>query len=88
MKTAEIKEIMECSRALRLSLAVPVMLDHGEAIKLIVADLSAKYHYNANRGDAEWTPIFEKVLSYYLSSEELEALTSPANARAMPPAKD
>jgi len=83
MKTDDIKEIMEYARALRSSLAVPVMLDHGEALKLIVADLTAKYHHNAKRGDAEWTPIFEKVLSYYLSPEELAALTSPANAQGL-----
>jgi len=79
MKQEDIKEIMECARAIRSSLAVPVMLDHGEALKLIVADLIAKYHHNAKRGDMEWTPIFEKVLSYYLTSDEVKALTSPTN---------
>lgn len=74
MKNDDLMEIMECARALRSSLAVPVLLEHGEALKLIVADLAAKYHHNAQRGDAEWTPIFEKVLSYYLSPDELEAI--------------
>ena len=74
MKNDDLLEIMECARALRSSLAVSVMLDHGEALKLIVADLTTKYHHNAERGDTEWTPIFEKVLSYYLSPEELTAI--------------
>ena len=72
-----IKEIMKHARTLRAALAVPVMLDHGEAMKLIVADLVAKYHHNAKRNDLEWTPVFKKVLSYYLSPEELDALTKP-----------
>jgi hypothetical protein len=50
------------------------MLDHSEALKIIVADLTAKYHHNAKRKDQEWTPVFEKVLSYYLSPEELESI--------------
>jgi len=78
MKKNEINEIMDAANALHRSLAVPVMLDHGEALKLIVADLVAKYHHNAKRGDEEWTPIFRKVLSYYLSPEEMSALTRPA----------
>ena len=56
------------------SIAVPVMLDHSEALKLIVADLVAKYRHNAERGDTEWTPVFEKVLSYYLTPEEMKCL--------------
>jgi len=84
MKNDDLLEIMECARALRSSLAVPVMLDHGEALKLIVADLAAKYHHNAKRGDTEWTPIFEKVLSYYLSPDELAAIIQ-ANADVLAP---
>jgi hypothetical protein len=87
MKTEDLMEIMECARALRSSLAVPVMLDHGEALKLVVADLAAKYRHNAERGDAEWTPIFEKILSYYLSPDELAAITQ-ANALAVPTASE
>jgi hypothetical protein len=70
-------EIMETYRAMQSSLAVPVMLDHGEALKLIVADLAAKYHHNAERGDTEWTPIFRKALSYYLTPEELDSIIGP-----------
>jgi hypothetical protein len=75
MKTDDINEIMECARALRASLSVPVLLDHSEALKLIVADLAAKYHHNAKNKNAEWTPLFKKVLSYYLSPDELAAIT-------------
>lgn len=83
MKTDDLIEIMECARALQSSLAVPVLLDHGEALKLIVADLAAKYQHNAQRENAEWTPIFEKVLSYYLSPDELEAIIQ-ANVQSPP----
>lgn len=85
MKAENIKEIMECARTLQSSLAVPVMLDHGEALKLIVSDLVAKYHHNAERGHVEWTSAFRKVLSYYLSADELESLTSTPNDQAHPP---
>lgn len=67
---------MECSRNFRNLLSVPVMLDHGEALKLIVADLTEKYHYNVERGDKEWVEIFEKVLSYYLTPEEMKQVCS------------
>ncbi len=76
MLREDLEEIMESAHALQESLSVPVMLGHGEALKLIVADLAAKYHSNVERGDEEWTPVFAKVLSYYLSPEELEAITS------------
>ena len=68
-------QIRKRQKALMDSLAVPVLLSHEEAIKLVVADLTAKYHFNKKRGDTEWIPVFEKILSYYLSPEELEKLT-------------
>ena len=80
MKRDDLNEIMRTAKALHDSLSVPVMLDHGEVLKLIVSDLVAKYKSNVERGNAEWISVFEKVLSYYLSREELEAITSQANA--------
>lgn len=68
------EDIRRSSRALMKTLSVPVLLDHGEVLKLIVADLVAKYKYNVARNDEEWIPIFEKVLHYYLTPEEFKKI--------------
>ena len=70
------KEIRQAERAFRNLLAVPVLLDHGEALKLIVADLVSKYKHNVERNDQQWIPIFEKVLHYYLTPEEFKKIVN------------
>ena len=70
------EDIREASRALMKTLVVPVLLDHGEVLKLIIADLVSKYKFNVERNDEEWIPIFEKVLKYYLTEEEFEEIAN------------
>lgn len=74
MQSEQIQQIMESARSLYSTLSVPVMLDHSEVLKLIVADLLAKQRFNVERGREEWAEAFKTVLSYYLSPEELAAL--------------
>ena len=53
-------------------LSVSVRLSRGEALKIIVDDLVRKHNHNRERGNEDWCEAFEKVLSYYLTPQELD----------------
>lgn len=73
----QIKVYEELSAAISKTVKIP----HNQVVHLVVDDLIEKYRYNIRRNNKEWSSAFEKVLSYYLTEEELKDVTNgiPSN---------
>lgn len=76
-KSDEIDSILRAKAAADRALSVPVMIGHGEVLKVIIKDLVSKYRHNMERGDLKWMTVFRAVLGYYLSQDEVESLIGP-----------
>lgn len=54
------------------SLCVPVKIDHGQVLKVIIRDLRSKRKYCADTKKWEEVEYFDFVLKYYLGEEDFE----------------
>jgi len=57
------------------SLSVKVKVEHGEILRIVVADLLQKYKGNVKRNDTKYISAFETVLKFYLTEEEFTEYT-------------
>jgi hypothetical protein len=57
------------------SLSVKVKVEHGEILRIVVADLLLKHKASVDRNDTEYANAFAKVLRFYLTEEEFTEYT-------------
>lgn len=48
-----------------------VKIGWPEVLRLVIDDLTEKYKSNVEHGETEWADAFLKVLSYYLTEDEI-----------------
>ena len=70
MLRTDIYEIMRISDELQDSISKTVKISFGEVLRIVVDDLVEKYKHNVDRNQ-EWADAFKKVLSYYLTEDEM-----------------
>jgi len=57
------------------SLSVKVKVEHGEILRIVVADLLRKYKASVERNDTKYIDAFTAVLKFYLTEEEFTEYT-------------
>jgi len=51
-----------------------IWINHEQVLNIVVSDLLNKYQGNINN---DWGPIFKKILSFYITDDELSILMKP-----------
>jgi len=64
--------VLKSYKELSEATSTTIKINHSQVIHIVVNDLVKKYKYNARFGDAEWATTFRKVLSYYLTADEID----------------
>lgn len=64
------EELLKTYDDLMDTLSVKVKVEHGEILRLVVADLLKKYKSNTARNDKKYIDAFATVLKFYLTEEE------------------
>ena len=57
------------------SLSVKVKVEHGEILRIVVADLLQKHKASVERNDVKYIDAFTTVLKFYLTEEEFTEYT-------------
>ena len=57
------------------SLSVKVKVEHGEILRIVVADLLNKYKASVERNDTKYVNAFATVLKFYLTEDEFTEYT-------------
>lgn len=74
-------QVLKTHREMELALSKSVLISQDQVVMLVVDDLIGKFEFNLERGNREWSDVFEKVLRYYLTEEELSAVKAAAKTR-------
>ena len=68
--------LLETCTDLMDSLSVKVKIEHGEILRIEVADLLQKHKASVERNDTKYIDAFEAVLKFYLTEEEFTEYTN------------